>query len=301
METRSLEGEADSAQIAELVYAHPGQYTHETDLPYRLSSWSVQNPANGRLWQDEDGRLLAFAIMQEPFLTLDYFMHPKVRSMALEQEILDWANGRAPQVAIEQGRTFPYHVFSREVSPEQIALWQAAGLVRAEDMDEMFLIHPLDTPIAHASLPDGFVARPLQGVDEVPAYVTAHQAAFGSTNMRENWRCQMLTHPHYRPELDTVIEAPDGRIAAFGIGWLHPNGQTGCIEPLGVHPDFQRMGLGKAVLREELRLLQLSGAAYVSLFTGADNEAALALYKNEGFYEWFRERGYGRLFYPDKD
>ena len=97
-----------------------------------------------------------------------------------------------------------------------------------------------------------------------------------------------------------VIVAPDGRIAAFCICWLHPNGQTGCIEPLGVHPDFQRMGLGTAVLRVALRQLHTNGATNVTLFTGAGNGAALHLYENEAFRLRFRENGYGRLFYPSQ-
>ncbi len=291
--------EADITRITEMVYAHPGHFTHETDLPYRLSSWSAQNPANVRLWEDANGRLLAFAIMQEPFLALDYFVHPAARSWQMEREMLLWANGRAPEVATEQGRTFPYHLFSRDESPEQVALWQALGLTRADYMDTVFMSRSLSGPIPDPTLPDGFVARPLHGSAEVAAAVAAHQAAFNSTNMRPNWRHAMLTQPQYRPELDTVMVAPDGRIAAFCIGWLHPkDGRQSSLEPLGVHPDFQRLGLGTAILRVGLHRLQLLGATSVTLFTNADNNIAIHLYENEGFCLQCREHGYGRLFHP---
>jgi ribosomal protein S18 acetylase RimI-like enzyme len=117
--------------------------------------------------------------------------------------------------------------------------------------------------------------------------------------MRQNWRSQILAMPLYRPDLDMVIMAPDGRIAAFCIGWLHPDGQQGSIEPLGVHPDFQGMGLGTAVLRTGLHCLQALDINSVSLFTGMSNETAISLYKNEGFHFQFREIGYGRLFSPN--
>jgi hypothetical protein len=58
------------------------------------------------------------------------------------------------------------------------------------------------------------------GAGEVEACVALHRAAFDSRNMTVEWRARILVRPEYRSELDCVAVAPDGRLAAFGIGWL---------------------------------------------------------------------------------
>lgn len=36
---------------------------HVADLPWRFSSWALDDPQNVRLWTDADGRLLAWAVL----------------------------------------------------------------------------------------------------------------------------------------------------------------------------------------------------------------------------------------------
>jgi ribosomal protein S18 acetylase RimI-like enzyme len=55
------------------------------------------------------------------------------------------------------------------------------------------------------------------------------------------------------------------------------------FEPVGTHPDFQRQGLGKAVLREALRCLRENGMHSAIVSTAADNEPAIKLYEAAGF------------------
>ena len=79
-------------------------------------------------------------------------------------------------------------------------------------------------------------------MNEIAAYVNLHQAVFESKNMTVAWRERTLQRPKYIPDLDLVIAAPDGRLAAFCVCWLHKdlNGNiSGQIEPLGVHSDFE--------------------------------------------------------------
>ena len=45
---------------------------HVVDLPYRLSSWAFDHPDNIRLWHDDGGKLVAWAVLQTPFWTVDY-------------------------------------------------------------------------------------------------------------------------------------------------------------------------------------------------------------------------------------
>ena len=59
--------------------------------------------------------------------------------------------------------------------------------------------------------------------------------------------------------------------------------RVGLFEPVGTHPDFQRKGLGKAVMLEALRRLQKQGMEQAIVCTAHDNAAALRLYTSIGF------------------
>ena len=57
MKTRQVPYSGRSAQqsLAALAQAFPADHLHVTDLPYRFSSWALDDPANVALWEDEAG------------------------------------------------------------------------------------------------------------------------------------------------------------------------------------------------------------------------------------------------------
>ena len=292
----------DLQAIAELAYVASSHFLHTIDLPYRLASWALNKPQNFRFWHDSAGKLVAVAIVQEAFLSLEYLIHPTLEPAILEQEIVQWGMQRGQEVANEQATTFPINVWLRndQPQPERVALLEAAGLALSSvqfvvmqiDLGQINL--PTDAP----QLPDGFQIRPSRGQAEVADYVALHQAAFNSTTMREGWRTRTLQMPQYRPELDLVAVAPDGRLAAFCVGWLHPHQPLARIEPMGVHPDFHRLGLGKAIIITQLQRLHARSVQFVSLHTTADNEPAINLYAPLGFQKQYTMLGYRHLFWP---
>lgn len=290
-------------RITDLIYSHPLDNPHVTDAPYRLSSWSLDYPENVALWEDETGRLIAYAAIQEPFLTLDYVIHSDARHLNLESQIVEWAVSRCPAVAQRQQRTFPLYVWvnSKEATgyqDERIPLLESFGFVE-DDWQKISFVRPLHEDIPTPELPDGFRLRPLNGPAEVEAYVELHRTAFETRNMTVEWRQRTLQMPQYRPDLDLVIEAPYGRLVAFCISWLRPDGQIGEIEPLGVHPDFQRLGLGRAIALKALHQLNAHGAANATVTTDGERDPARQLYEAVGFRRQRLRLGYGRLFRPD--
>jgi mycothiol synthase len=145
---------------------------------------------------------------------------------------------------------------------------------------------PLQIPPAEGASPPGFRIRPLSGDDEVEAYVELHQSVFESKNMTVEWRARTLSRPEYRAGLDLVAVAPGGRLAAFCVCWLDRDAEeepVGQIEPLGVHPDFRQVGLGRAILSEALRRLYSCGASKAYVETDKHRGAALELYQAAGF------------------
>lgn len=150
----------------------------------------------------------------------------------------------------------------------------------------------LAQPLERLSLPKGFHLRALDGAREVAAYVELHQAVFGTRNMTEVWRANTRSQEQYRPELDLVVTDPQGKLAAFCIGWLgtvatqdrasHLN-ESGQIEPLGVGEAYRGLGLGRVLLREQFRRMAEMGARQVLVETDHEPGPALRLYESEGF------------------
>ncbi|HET9909935.1 MAG TPA: hypothetical protein VFQ23_25025, partial [Anaerolineales bacterium] len=91
---REFRGNTDLASMAELVRRFPTENLHVVDLPYRFSSWSFEYPENIRLWTDEGGQILAWAVLQVPFWTIDYAYHPEFHN-PLHLQILKWADEQA--------------------------------------------------------------------------------------------------------------------------------------------------------------------------------------------------------------
>jgi ribosomal protein S18 acetylase RimI-like enzyme len=156
-----------------------------------------------------------------------------------------------------------------------------------------------NAPIEPPSLPPGFTLRPLKGQSEVIDYTAVHRAAFGTQNMTAEWRGRTVEHPYYQPDLDLVITNQEGRLVAFCIGWVAEinGGKIAQIEPLGVLPEFQGLGLGRAVLLEKLRRMRASGANKVLIDAESYNPASQHLYESVGFrdiyptYKYFRQFG----------
>ena len=66
-----------------------------------------------------------------------------------------------------------------------------------------------------------------------------------SSMTTESYRAVMEAWP-YRHDLDQVVEAPDGTLAAFALGWLDEVDRAGELEPVGTDPRYavRRAGIG---------------------------------------------------------
>lgn len=74
---REFSGQADVPAMAALVKDFPAGNLHVTDLPYRLSSWALDDPGNIGLWVGEGDKLIAWVVLQTPFWTFDFAFHPE--------------------------------------------------------------------------------------------------------------------------------------------------------------------------------------------------------------------------------
>jgi hypothetical protein len=91
---RAFSGEADKQVMIALARLSPTDNLHLADLPYRLSPWALDDADNVGLWANAEGQLVAWAVLQAPFWTMDYVCHPGA-DKSLHRHILAWADRRA--------------------------------------------------------------------------------------------------------------------------------------------------------------------------------------------------------------
>ena len=285
---RSFSNEHDKYLMSALARQFAENNLHVIDLPYRLSSWAFDNPENIRLWLDENQQLVAWAILQTPFWTIDYVCHPGTE-LSLHQEILSWADQRA-QATINTANGHPawfITVFSGQVN--RIHDLEKAGFKCQSELGDdswskVLMRRSSQTPVkVYEPRSAGFTVRSLAGEKEVKNYVELHQSVFESKNMTVDWRTRTLQHPDYRPDLDIVVESPDRRLVAFCICWFNENSLEGHVEPLGCHKDFRPYGLGRVVLSEGLRRLKSLGAQNIFVETDNYRNTAMRLYESFDF------------------
>lgn len=131
----------------------------------------------------------------------------------------------------------------------------------------------------------GFSLRPMRNED-LPEVMRVERAAYPfpwtegifRDCLRVGYSCWVMSRP---------AEVLGYGVMSIGAGECH-------ILNLCVHPDCQRQGLGRKILRRLLSIGRSRNADTVFLEVRSSNRAALALYTREGFCEV----GMRRRYYP---
>jgi predicted N-acetyltransferase YhbS len=145
------------------------------------------------------------------------------------------------------------------------------------------------------AVPDGYRVRTVQEAD-FASRAAAHRSAFHPSRFRDEVYEFVRSTPAYRQDLDCVVEAPDGSIAAYTLAWLGEENGVGELEPVGTHEDHRRRGLGRAVNLFALRRLRDEGAttALVACRGDAAYPIPCKLYESVGFREIARHLPFKR-------
>jgi ribosomal protein S18 acetylase RimI-like enzyme len=229
------------------------------------------------IWENEAGDIAAFLTPEShamAYLNVD----PACRSAELETAMLETAEARLAEPDA-QGRC-KVTAWAHQGDRLREAILTQRGYIKG-DWPEYQRRRSLDGPLPEAKPRDGFIVRSLGNVDELPARAWVSWRAFHPDEPAEKyigweWYPDIQRCPLYRHDLDLVVAAPDGTLAAFCTVWFDDVTRTGYFEPVGVAPEYQGRGLGKAVMCEGLRRIKHLGAAYATV-TGF-SEAANALY-----------------------
>ncbi len=145
-------------------------------------------------------------------------------------------------------------------------------------------IRPLNLPIPSMKIPEGYSIRHVDVEKDFEKYRAALCSVFKHCcNMTRHLAKVYSKAEFYNDELDIVVVAPDDSFAAFTTVRIDPISRFAELEPVGVHPDHRRKGLGKAICLEGLRRLQKYNPQSVVILGAANTEAATKLYDSLGF------------------
>lgn len=129
-------------------------------------------------------------------------------------------------------------------------------------------------PEQHSS-PD-IALRPMN-IDDLYLVEQLDKLAFGSI-----WHNSRMSLEYaFRQAAIATIAEIEGEIVGYQISTGMQMG--GHLARLATHPDYQRQGIGSAILRDLMRQFKQRGALRITVNTQEDNIGSIALYENSGF------------------
>lgn len=185
------------------------------------------------------------------------------------------------------------------------ALATSLGYVSARELWQMR--RSLRAALPTVELPAGYRLRSFgPGVDD-EAWVAVNAAAFADHPEQGGWTLEDLHHRMAEGWFDPcgflLLDAPDGELAGFH--WTkvhggpaahdlpaadptsaHGHDPIGEVYVVGVAPDHQGRGLGRALTVAGLRHLRAAGLSQAMLYVDAGNAAAVRTYSRLGFSRW---------------
>jgi ribosomal protein S18 acetylase RimI-like enzyme len=237
------------------------------------------------LWEDA-GRLVGWTWLWLPG-TLFAHVVPEHRAGAVFEAMLDWLDEHAGAAGAEH---LDVDVMAAHTGQRELVERRGYRLVPHELMEH--LVGDLQA-LDRASPPAGFVLRPVSLPHDLAARVDVHRTAFAPSRLTAESYRAVAARPPYRPDLDWVAVAPDGRFAAFCLVWLDEENGVAEMEPVGTHPDFRRLGLARAVCLAALGAARERGAR-TGLVYAVGGAPSVALYEGLGFRAVTRHLTYRR-------
>jgi mycothiol synthase len=241
--------------------------------------------------RDDGGALLGYARLElpadDPEAEAELVVRPQARRRGVGSALLT----RLEQLAGDR----PLRVWAHGELPGSAELAAARGYTRARVLLQMR--RPLEgvDPDPQPALPDGVTVRPFRpGTDEDP-WLAVNARAFAGHPEQGRWSAGDLAMRQAEPWFDPAgfflawrEEAAGPRLLGFHWTKVHPAGETatqpiGEVYVLGIDPDAQGLGLGRALTDVGLAHLRRAGLSHVLLYVEEENTTAVTLYERTGF------------------
>jgi len=171
--------------------------------------------------------------------------------------------------------------------PAAAALARAAGFERFRALWQMrrSLGEPLTQPLEGPALPAGRVLRTFVPGQDEDEWLKLNGRAFAQHPEQGGWTRHDLDLREREPWFDPAgffIAERDGRMTGFHWTKVHEP-KLGEVYVVGVDPDEQGSGLGRALTLAGLRHLRDLGVDQAMLYVDEDNVPAIRMYEGLGF------------------
>lgn len=148
--------------------------------------------------------------------------------------------------------------------------------------------------LPEVALPDGVRLRAFEPGRDEASWLAANKAAFAhhpeQGNMTRADLDARMAEPWFDPAGFLLAVDPEDRLLGFHWTKVHPrhgdHPAIGEVYVVGVTPEAQGSGLGKALTVAGIKHLQDLGLRAVMLYVDADNLPAVSLYRKLGFTRW---------------
>lgn len=134
--------------------------------------------------------------------------------------------------------------------------------------------------ISEVKISDEYTIQSLDDDTYLDSKIECAAKAFNSEKVTKEIYAFMQRAPSYQRSLDLFILYKK-KVVSLCIVWLDQRNSLGYIEPVATHPDFQRKGLGKAILNYSMQQLQERGIARA--YVGAYGDERKSFYYKSGF------------------
>jgi ribosomal protein S18 acetylase RimI-like enzyme len=240
-----------------------------------------------RLWHDEAGKLVAYAILGED-PAFDCQVLPEYEWMGIEAEAFDWAETYVNKLRQQNEKQWggDFVSGSRQDDSRRILFLEQHGFHYCGRFAEVNMLRLLSEPIPELAIPAGYQVRALAEVGEISDRAAAHRDVWQPWtvgNITDEDYVIFMHLPGYQRDLDVVTVTPEGVIASYVNGWVDPVNRIGDFGPVGARVAYRQQGLTRLALLESLRRMRAYGMDRVCISTGISNTPARNLYESIGF------------------
>ncbi len=240
-----------------------------------------RDPGNARFWIDPHGVPVAAVLFND--------WGSRTQCDVLVSGTKTQAPWQHAMRALADRATEPLEMAVRDDDPAAAARLREAGFAPCADVYTTCVMEPGDRP-ALTTMPPGYRLRSRSDAADRPHHMIRRNGESVAQRLAES--------SLYQPELDLLVEGPEGDVAAYGLFWSDSVTGVGLVEPMRTEDAHQRKGIATTILLTGLGLLADNGCTRLKVTHEEDNAAAKALYRRVGFKPLFSETTYRRAHPP---